>query len=186
MPSRKLPNIIITGTPGVGKTTHAQLLADLTPLEHFSINDIIKNKRCHTRFDEEFKSWIVDENKLLDEIEDEVKRGGKIIDWYACDLFPERWVDLVVVLRTDNMMLFDRLTKRKYHEEKITENIDAEIMQVILEEARESYAPEIVIELQSDNVEDVDSNVERIKAWYEAWMEDNSGKETADDDDEED
>jgi len=69
---------------------------------------------------------------------------------------------------------------RKYHEEKISENIDAEIMQVILEEARESYAPEIVVELQSDNAEEVDLNVERIKAWYEAWVKDNSGKETGD------
>ena len=59
-------------------------------------------------------------------------------------------------------------------------------MQVILEEARESYAPEIVIELQSNCEEEVDSNVERIKAWYEAWMKNNSGKETEDDDDEDD
>lgn len=76
--------------------------------------------------------------------------------------------------------------RRKYHEGKITENIDAEIMQVILEEARESYAPEIVTELQSDSAEEVDSNVERIKQWYEAWMKDNSGKETEDGDDEDD
>ncbi|RPB21708.1 P-loop containing nucleoside triphosphate hydrolase protein [Terfezia boudieri ATCC MYA-4762] len=186
MPSRKLPNIIITGTPGVGKTTHSQLLADLTPLEHFSINDIVKNKCCHTGFDEKFKSWIVDEDKLLDEIEGEVKQGGKIIDWHACDLFPESWIDLVVVLRTDNTVLFDRLTERNYDEEKVTENIDAEIMQVILEEARESYDAEIVIELRSDSAEDVDSNVERIKAWYEAWTKNNGGNETEAGDDESD
>jgi len=41
-----------------------------------------------------------------------VKKGGKIIDWHACDLFPESWIDLVVVLRTNNTILFDRLTKR--------------------------------------------------------------------------
>jgi len=70
--------------------------------------------------------------------------------------------------------------RSKYHEAKITENIDAEIMQVILEEARESYDPKIVIELQSDSAEEVDSNVERIKAWYEAWMKDNGGKEDGD------
>ena len=103
---------LLISPPHPGKTTHAQLLADLTPLEHFSINDIVKNKGCHTGFDEEFKSWIVDEDKLLDEIEREVKMGGKIIDWHACDLFPENWIDLVVVLRTDNAILFDRLTKR--------------------------------------------------------------------------
>ncbi|KAF8437352.1 AAA domain-containing protein [Terfezia claveryi] len=181
MSFRELPNIIITGTPGVGKTTHAQLLADLTPLEHFSINDIVKDKGCHNGFDEEFKSFIVDEDKLLDEIEGEVKAGGKIIDWHACDLFPESWIDLVVVLRTDNTVLFDRLTERNYGHSKVTENIDAEIMQVILEEARDSYDPEIVIELRSDTAEEVDSNVERIKAWYEAWTKNNGGEKDGDD-----
>lgn len=115
-----------------------------------------------------------------------MKQGGKIIDWHACDLFPESWIDLVVVLRTDNTVLFDRLTERNYDEEKVTENIDAEIMQVILEEARESYDAEIVIELRSDSAEDVDSNVERIKAWYEAWTKNNGGNETEAGDDESD
>lgn len=72
----------------------------------------MKDKGCHSGFDDEFKSWIVDEDKLLDEIEADVKQGGKIIDWHACDLFPRRWIDLVVVLRTDNTILYDRLTER--------------------------------------------------------------------------
>jgi adenylate kinase len=49
---------------------------------------------------------------LLDSIEDEVKEGGYIIDWHACDLFPESWIDLVVVLRVDSTTLYDRLTAR--------------------------------------------------------------------------
>lgn len=58
------------------------------------------------------KSWIVDEDKLLDEIEEEVKLGGYIIDWHACDLFPKSWIDLVVVLRVDSTLLYDRLKAR--------------------------------------------------------------------------
>jgi adenylate kinase len=50
--------------------------------------------------------------QLLDAMEDEVAQGGCIIDWHACDLFPERWVDLVVVLRTDSTVLYDRLKSR--------------------------------------------------------------------------
>jgi len=50
--------------------------------------------------------------KLLDAIEDEVKQGGCIIDWHACDLFPRNWIDLVVVLRVSTEMLYDRLTER--------------------------------------------------------------------------
>lgn len=63
---------------------------------------------------------------------------------------------------------------RKYGEKKIEENIDAEIMQVILEEARESYAEEIVVELSSNAADDVDTNCERIGQWIEQWKKDNA------------
>ena len=42
-------------------------------------------------------------------------------------------------------------------------------MQVVLETARESYAPEIVIELPSNTIDDMESNVDRVKQWLDAW-----------------
>ena len=63
-PPRSLPNIIITGTPGTGKTSHAELLAERTELKHISINQIVKDKECHEGYDEEYQSWIVDEDKV--------------------------------------------------------------------------------------------------------------------------
>ena len=47
-------------------------------------------------------------------------------------------------------------------------------MQVVLETAHESYAPEIVVELPSNSVDDMESNVERVKLWLEAWKKYNS------------
>jgi broad-specificity NMP kinase len=61
---RSQPNIIVTGTPGVGKTTHCETLAQNTGLKHLSINDIVKERGCHDGYDDEFKSWIVDEDKV--------------------------------------------------------------------------------------------------------------------------
>lgn len=55
--------------------------------------------------------------------------------------------------------------------------MDAEIMQVLLEEAREAYDEEIVVELQSSSLDDIDSNVERIQAWIENWKENNAAEE---------
>lgn len=45
-------------------------------------------------------------------------------------------------------------------------------MEVVLDEARSSYAPEIVIELKSETTEDLESNVERIVEWIKAWQQD--------------
>lgn len=36
---------------------------------------------------------------------------------------------------------------------------------MILEEAKESYANEIVIELQSNTIQDMESNASRIEQW---------------------
>lgn len=94
------------------------------------------------------------------------------MDWHCCDIFPKRLIDLVVVLRTDNSLLYDRLKARKYSDKKIDENIDCEIMEVILNDANEAYNKEIVISLESNSEEDVKENQGRIEAWVEMWRKD--------------
>ena len=58
---------------------------------------------------------------------------------------------------------------RNYPLQKIQENNDAEIMQVVLEDARESYPAEAIVELTSEEATDVEENVDRIKAWIDQW-----------------
>mgnify|MGYP001039043153 CR=1 FL=1 len=48
----------------------------------------------------------------MDELEDVVKNGYCVVDFHSCDFFPERWFDLVVCLRADNGVLYDRLERR--------------------------------------------------------------------------
>lgn len=47
-------------------------------------------------------------------------------------------------------------------------------MQVVLDEARESYAAEIVHECPSNTVEDMESNVKRVEQWIYQWLNDRS------------
>ncbi|PLN75900.1 DUF1671-domain-containing protein [Aspergillus taichungensis] len=167
---RTSPNVIITGTPGVGKTVHCEQLAQETGLRHLSINQVAKDRGCFESYDEELETWVVDEDKLLDAIEEEVLQGGYLIDWHACDLFPKSWIDLVVVVRCPSTsILYDRLSTRGYKQEKLQENMDAEIFGVLIEEAREAYDEEIVVELTSEKDDDVDNNCARISSWVERW-----------------
>lgn len=78
------------------------------------------------------------------------------------------------MLRTDSSHLYDRLQARHYSEKKFQENIDSEIMEVLLEEARGSYDEKIVVELQSNGTEDIEANVERIEDWIKSWKADNT------------
>ena len=61
---RKNPNIIVTGTPGVGKTSHAEALSELTGLKHLAINRFAEEQGCYDGRDEELQTWIVDEDKV--------------------------------------------------------------------------------------------------------------------------
>lgn len=48
-------------------------------------------------------------------------------------------------------------------------------MEVLLQEARESYDEEIVVELTSNTSDEMESNVERIETWLANWRENNKG-----------
>jgi len=133
----------------------------------------------------------------LDEDNDQSERdgkeggGGNIIDWHSCDIFPDHLIDLVVVIRCSTEVLYDRLVKRGYNQHKRDENMDAEIMEVVLSEARDAYDEEKIVVLQGDTLDDLEGNVERLQQWIETWRKDHpdgveemeAGEETNDDDD---
>lgn len=109
------------------------------PAPYLLARSLIINTYPYQGWDEEFECFILDEDKVCDELEDTMTAGGNIVDHHSCDFFPERWFDAVVVLQTDNSILFQRLEGRGYSEKKINENIECEIFMVVTEEARESY-----------------------------------------------
>jgi len=45
-------------------------------------------------------------------------------------------------------------------------------MNVVLEEAREAYVEEIIVALNSETTDDLESNVSRIVQWIETWRKD--------------
>ncbi|GAA0141113.1 chromatin/chromatin-binding, or -regulatory protein [Lithospermum erythrorhizon] len=163
------PNILITGSPGTGKTTTAAALAEANGFRHVNIGDLVKQKSLHDGWDDKFDCYIINEDLVCDELEDLMEQGGNIVDYHGCDFFPERWFHHVVVLQTSNAVLYDRLTKRGYTGQKLSNNIECEIFQVLLEEAKESYSQGIVLAMQSDTVDDIDRNVATLSQWIRNW-----------------
>lgn len=51
---------------------------------------------------------------VVDFLEEKLKTGGKVVEFHSSGFFPERWFDLVVLLRTNNTQLYDRLALREY------------------------------------------------------------------------
>ena len=167
------PNILVTGTPGVGKTAVAEALAKRLGLECVGVSALAASIGAHEAWDDERACHVLDEDKVLDAMEPKLGAGGCVVEYHACELFPERWFDLVLVLRASTETLFDRLKERNYADEKLQENLQCEIMQTILEEARESYAPEIVVELTNETPADLDAAGDRVAQWHAAWLANN-------------
>lgn len=148
-------------------------------MKHVNVGEIAKQHKCYEGRDEELDTNILDEDKLLDLLEPILDEAGEegigcVVDFHVCEIFPERWFDLVLVLRAKTEVLFDRLTSRGYPERKRAENMDCEIMQVILEAAGESYDASIVHEVPSNTLADVESNVERVQQWTQQWIKDHA------------
>ena len=138
-----MKTIIVTGTPGTGKTVIAKKIAKQKKYLYVDVKKLIKNFKLSTEYDKKRKSLVVDLNKLNKVLIDIIKIckdqkvKGIVIDSHLSHYLPKKYVDLCVVTRTDTKKLYSRLKKRKYSKAKIDENMEAEIMQIILEEARE-------------------------------------------------
>src|SRR3546814_4406773 len=126
------PNILVTGTPGIGKTSLAALIAERTGLRHVSVGDVIKEYACYEERDEALDTYVLDDEKVIDVLEEEpyqIDAGGNVVDYQSADLFPERFFDLVLVLTCETPVLFDRLTARGYRAAKREMNMESELKQ---------------------------------------------------------
>ncbi|KAM0684738.1 factor activating pos9 [Mitosporidium daphniae] len=150
---RSLPNILITGTPGTGKTTLCELVSS-GDYNHINVSEEIKRNKWYSSYDEEMDSLIFSDSKVRKGLSKMISSGGNLIDFHSvANIIPSSLIDLVVVLSTNNTVLYDRLANRKYSPQKIRENIECEIMQVLLEEAHEAFkeTPHIpILNLTSD------------------------------------
>lgn len=171
---QKLINIVVTGTPGVGKTSFSALLADRLndyllqnqqSNYHFTcynLGKLINEKHLYKDWNKEFDVPEFDEDMVCDELEPFVNEGGVIVDFHSPGFLPEEWADLVVLLRCNNTILYDRLKARGYVEKKITENIDCEIMEVTADEVKEAFNADKILELKSEVTEDMEKNLETV------------------------
>lgn len=60
---RLQPNILITGTPGTGKSLTASQVAERSGLQIIDISDIAKSNNLYEGWDEQFQCHILDEDK---------------------------------------------------------------------------------------------------------------------------
>lgn len=145
--------ILITGTPCVGKTTVAKMVADRLNAEYVNLTELALNKGLILCRDEQRDTWIVDENKMRSRIRRIIEKSDKesvVVDGhYAVRVVPKSLVTKIIVLRRNPVELRKLMEERGYKGNKLWENLASEILDVCLGEALNTHGTKKVCEVDA-------------------------------------
>ncbi|MFH1064766.1 MAG: AAA family ATPase [Candidatus Woesearchaeota archaeon] len=155
--------IIVTGTPGTGKTTVAMRLAKKLGWKYVDVNKVISKERLSEGYDRKNRCRIVDEKKLGKTLVQLAKKSEEnlVIDSHMSHYMPAKSVDLCIVTRCNLKILKRRLKRRGYTENKIKDNLECEIFDTCLIESQEAGHDVIVVE--TDKKVDYDKILKKVK-----------------------
>ncbi|CAF1309566.1 unnamed protein product [Rotaria magnacalcarata] len=172
---KQLPNIIICGTPGVGKSDLGQQLRSSNKsLKYININDLAKKNKFIVEYDEENQCDILDDDAINDYLDEKyfqkLTPSGLVIDYHSAGIIPDNnQIHGIFVLRCNGDKLNERLKTRNYSEKKIEQIIQSETFQVCLHEACEVFDESMVHELVNETENDSKKNLEYLLNWIDRW-----------------
>tara|TARA_Y100000588_G_scaffold314080_1_gene341542 strand:- start:990 stop:1571 length:582 start_codon:yes stop_codon:yes gene_type:complete len=152
--------LALTGSPGTGKTSVSSLLSEIG-LEVVSMEMLAEEYDCIGDADTMDGARPIDMASLCSRLEDDwIARPptNTMVDGHLSHLLP---VDCVIIMRCKPVVLKERLVERDYSHEKISQNVDWEILGGTWSELGEGV-PVIEFDSSSDSS---DSIVESIMSW---------------------
>jgi len=130
--------IIVSGTPGTGKTELAKELAKQLKYKYIDINKVIDKNKLIESYDKEKDTNVINEKKLVKALIKIIKeKKDLIIDSHLSHYIPAKHIDLCIITKCDLKILKKRLEKKGYKRKKVRENLDAEIFDICFNEAIE-------------------------------------------------
>ncbi len=150
--------IALTGTPGTGKTTIAESLGD-KGFEIIDLTEFVKERGLG----EPGEEFEVDIPEMVKTLEQEVDmQKDVVVEGHLAHHFK---ADFCIVLRCNPEELRKRLSERDYSEQKIEENVESEILDVVLSEAVGKQKNVVEIETTNKNaVRVADEIIDKIES----------------------
>ena len=140
-------NLVITGNPGVGKHTIADLFAKQnSSYQIFDINKFAIEKGLGEQTDDGIE---VDTKKLKNEIQKLNLEKSLIVGHLAPYVLDESNIEFVIILRKNPYELIKIYEKRKYQNPKIKENSGSEVLGVIANDSITSFGKEKSFEIDA-------------------------------------
>jgi adenylate kinase len=145
--------IVVTGTPGVGKTTVSKLIAQQKGFRIIELNALAKEGRIEGK-DPERDAMIVKPRAIMAALKKILKgsRDTFLIEGHFGEIVPQEYVKLAIVIRIDPELLKERLAERGYAESKIKENVEAELVDSCLIGAMDAFGEERVREIDATSL----------------------------------
>ena len=159
--------ISITGTPGTGKTSAAEIIGRKTDYRVLDVNKVAKSEDVDYTEDQERKTMAVDVGSLKRALEEKVS-GRTVLEGHLSHHYDS---DMVVVLRAHPEELEKRLENKEWGKKKIEENVESEAMDIILQES---------VHIHDENVYEIDTtdkSIEQVAEEIISLMEDEESRE---------
>lgn len=156
--------IIVTGTPGSGKTIVARFLSTALGFAYVDVHQMIHAQKLWSSYDLKRKCYVVNKKKLVKAMAHEMKKhDNSVFDSHMSQYLPNKYVDVCVVTCCAIATLKKRLMQRKYSALKLRENLDAEIFQTCLTEAQEQKHR--IIEIDTTHGFDKQELLKKVRQW---------------------
>src|SRR3989344_6205911 len=154
--------VVITGTPGVGKSTLAIKLAKKLKWTRSDLHH--HYQQISSEYDRSGKCYIIDIAKLKKLVVEKSREENLIIDSHVAHLLPKEMIDVCIVITCSNLKILQkRLEKRGYNKKKVRENMDAEIFQICLNEAKEQGQKVVEVESSAIDLDKLARKLKRIR-----------------------
>ena len=141
-------NIIVTGTPGVGKTSIAEKLALTLNLQYVNLHEEIV-KTGLVKYNDEFGSYeIINVNEVIEILNSKII-DNCVIETIVFNVLKLERINWIVVLRLHPKELLRRLVERGWKKIKIYNNVFSEILDVVLQEVLKTFSKDKVIEIDT-------------------------------------
>jgi len=146
--------IIVTGTPGTGKTTFAKALAKTIGANYVNVTRHVLKHKLYRGVDPERRTRIMDVPKTRASLKQELGTTHvlSVVDTHIPEEIISRGsVKQVFVLRCDPRILESRLRRKGWKASKIRENVLAEIVDSCLSAGVKNFGWQKVIQIDTSH-----------------------------------
>lgn len=161
-------HILVAGTPGTGKSMlAAAFLGRHSEYKGINVGEEVKNHRLYGSYDEQMDTLEMDLARTRKHLKGLLLGSPYcIVETHTPSCIPRsarHLFSVVVVLTASTEAVYDRLTARNYSDAKRSENVEAEIMRVVWDEALLTFGEEHIVQCASNVPSDIDTVISMVE-----------------------